>query len=216
MSSVITIGSSTYTLITLPPYPGMADISVTMEDAVANVGSPFVPSRNQTFAWPGADGWSLSFTLPKMNRWVASPWRGFMAELRGIGNVFQIGDPFCATPLGAAEGAPICNTTGTNNLTSATSLVTSGWTPNVFGQLLAGDYLQIGYKLHVVCEAVNSDAGGNATIAIWPSLRESPPNLTAINLIDTVGLFRLKDNARSWHGDFTGLLQLSVSATEVR
>jgi hypothetical protein len=217
MSSIITLPSgSTFTLVPIPQYPGLNQLSVTMEDAVANVGSPFVPGINQTQAWPGADAWSLSFTLPKMNRWVASPWRGFMAELRGISNVFQIGDPYCATPLGQADGAPVCATSGVNNLASATSLVTSGWTPLVFGQLLSGDYLQVGYRLHVVCEDVNSDASGNATIAIWPSLRESPPNLTVINLINCVGLFKLKDNSRSWHNDFSRLAQISFTAMEAR
>jgi hypothetical protein len=217
MSSIITLpNGNVYTLITIPSYPGVSDLSVTFDDTVANVASPYVPAFNQTQSWPGADNWSLSFTLPKMNRWTASPWRGFMAELRGISNVFQIGDPFGLTPLGAADGAPVCNTIGTNNLTSSTLLVTSGWTPNVFGQLLSGDYLQIGYRLHMVCENVNSDSSGNATISIWPSLRESPPNATAINLVNTVGLFKLAKNSRSWHGDFTRLLQVSISAVEVR
>jgi hypothetical protein len=132
-------------------------------------------------------------------------------------NVLQIGDPFAAAgPLGVAEGAPVCNTTGTNNLTSATQLYTSGWVPNVFGQLKAGDYLQIAYRLHECTEDVNSDAEGNATISIWPSLRESPPNLTAITLTGCVGLFRLAANTRAWHGDFTGLTQISFKLSEVR
>jgi hypothetical protein len=63
---------------------------------------------------------------------------------------------------------------------------------------------------------VNSDASGNATIAIWPSLRESPPNLTVINLINCVGLFKLKDNSRSWHNDFSRLAQISFTAMEAR
>ena len=86
----------------------------------------------------------------------------------------------------------------------------------MFGQLLSGDYLQIGYRLHMCCENVNSDSSGNATISIWPSLRESPPNATAINLVNTVGLFKLAKNSRSWHGDFTRLLQISINAVEVR
>jgi hypothetical protein len=217
MSSVITLPSGNeYTLIPLPACPGVSDLSVTFDDTVANVASPYVPSMNQSQSWPGGDNWSLSFTLPKMNRWTAAPWRGFMAELRGIANVFQIGDPFGATPLGVADGAPVCATSGAYNLTSSTLLTTSGWTSSVFGQLLAGDYLQIGYRLHQVCENVNSDSSGNATISIYPSLRESPPNATVINLVNCVGLFKLAKNQRTWHGDFTRLTQISLSAVEVR
>jgi hypothetical protein len=94
--------------------------------------------------------------------------------------------------------------------------VTTGWTPSITGQLLAGDYLQIGFHLHQVCEAVNSDSSGNATISIYPSLRDAPASLTAITLVNCVGLFRLKNNTRTWHSDFTGLTQLSFDATEVR
>jgi hypothetical protein len=217
MSATITLpNGNTYTLVTIPAYPGLAQVSFTHKDSVSSVGSPFVPSQNQTQAWAGADGWGLDFTLPKMNRWVAAPWKGFLAELRGILNVFQIGDPFGATPLGAADGAPVCATTGTNNLTMATGLVTGGWTPNVFGQLFPGDYIQLGYHLHEVCEPVNSDAEGNATIQIWPSLRESPANDTALVLTNTVGLFRLALNTRAWHSDFTQLTQMSFKCTEAR
>lgn len=217
MSTQITLpNGNTYTLVTIPTYPGLSQLSVTMEDSVANVGSPYVPGANQTQAWPGADCWSLALTLPKMNVQTAAPWRGCLAELRGIANVFQLGDPYATTPQGQATGAPVCSTTGTNNLTSATSLVTSGWAPSVWGQLLPGDYLQIGYRLHQVCEQVNSDASGNATISIWPSLRESPANNTTINLVNCVGLFRLADNKRTWHNDFARLAQISFNATEAR
>lgn len=215
MSSTITLPlGNVYTLIPLPAYPGLSQFSLTMIDAVAVVPSPYVPGQAQTQTWPGADGWAFNFTLPKMSRRTSAPWKGFMAELRGMQNVFQAPvDPACATPLGAALGTP---TTSGTNLTSATSLVTTGWTPSVTGQLLAGDYLQIGYHLHEVCETVNSDDSGNATISIYPSLRDAPANLTAITLVNCVGLFRLKANSRAWHADYTGLTQLSFDVTEVR
>jgi hypothetical protein len=217
MSSVITLpNGNVYTLIPLPAYPGLAQFSMTMLDSVSRNPSPFAPGTSQTQAWPGADNLAFEFTLPKMNRWVSARWKGFMAELRGMQNVFQIGDPSAATPLGVADGTPVCATSGVQNLTSAVQLFTSGWTPNVFGQLLAGDMLQLGYHLHYVCENVNSDAGGNATISIFPSLRDSPANLSAINLINPAGLFRLAQNSRAYHSDFTGLTQMSFKVEEAR
>jgi len=72
------------------------------------------------------------------------------------------------------------------------------------------------YHLHQVCEQVNSDSGGNATISIYPSLRDSPADLSVITLFNCVGLFRLKNNTRAWHSDFTQLTQLSFDAVEVR
>ena len=217
MSSTITLpNGNAYTLVSLPTAPGLAQFSLTMIDSVAVVPSPYVPGQNQTQVWPGADAWAFNFTLPKMNRITAAPWRGFMSELRGQQNVYQIGDPTGTAPLGEALGEPVCATSGTNNLTSATSLVTSGWTPSVLKQLMPGDYLQLGYHLHQVCEQVNSDSGGNATISIYPSLRDSPADLSVITLFNCVGLFRLKNNTRAWHSDFTQLTQLSFDAVEVR
>jgi hypothetical protein len=215
MSSTITLpNGNVYTLIPLPAYPGLSQFSLTMIDSVAVVPSPYVPGQAQTQTWPGADAWAFNFTLPKMNRMNASNWKGFMAELRGMANVFQINpDPASSTPLGKALGAPV--TSGTN-LTSATSLVTTGWTHSITGQLLPGDYIQIGYHLHEVCEQVNSDSSGNATISIYPSLRDVPANDTPILLFNCVGLFRLKNNSRAWHSDFTGLTQISFDVTEVR
>jgi hypothetical protein len=213
MTTITLPNGNQFNLIQLPTSPGLSQFSMTMIDSVAVVPSPYVPGQNQTQVWPGADAWAFNFTLPKMNRITAAPWRGFMAELRGMQNVFQIGDPAGANPLGVALGEPV--TSGTN-LTSATSLVTTGWTPSITGQLLAGDYLQTGFHLHQVCEQVNSDSSGNATIQIWPSLRDSPANLSAIVLFNCVGLFRLKANTRAWHSDFTQLVSLSFDAVEVR
>lgn len=216
MASTISLGLNTYNLIQMPAYPGLSSLDLTMEDSVAVSPSPFVPSQVQTQAWPGADSWSMTITTPKMAHAVAANWRGFIAELRGMENVFQIGDSFCTAPLGAVEGAPVAYSTGINNLTSGTTLDTEGWAPSVYGQLLPGDYIQIGYRLHQVCEPVNSDAAGKASIIIWPSLRETPPMGTPLILHDTVGLFRLASNTRTSHNDFSRLTSLSLKCMEVR
>lgn len=219
MSSTITLpNGSAFTFIQIPESPGVTDYSLTRKNSVAYVASPFVPGVNQTFSWPGAQCWALQFNLPKMRRFEAAPWEGFISELNGIANTFFFNLPGDrATAQGAADGAPVCATVaGTNNATSSFSLVTSGWTPNVFGQLLPGDYFNLGSRLYVVCEQVNSDSNGNATITIWPSLRESPAAGTVVNLINPGVLVRLASNDIGVHTDFTGLSQLSVSAIEVR
>jgi len=190
-----------------------------MTDAVAVVSSPYVPSQTQTQAWPGADAWSMTITLPKMNRAQAAPWQGLMAEMRGMSNVLQIGDPFGATPRGVVLGTPEVQSSAVDggcNGVGATTLQTCGWTPDVTGQLLAGDYLQVVNRLYLVCENVNSDAGGNAAIPIWPSLRETPAGGAPLVTKNTVGVFRLAQNARSWHKDFGGLMSLSLKLSEVR
>ncbi len=213
----ITVGSNTYNLVTIPAYPGVSDISLTMSDSVAVVQSPFVPSQVQTQTWPGADLWTVDFTLPKMSLQTAAPWRAFMAGLIGQQNVFQMGDPFGTVPQGVAHGSPVAVTTvDVTNLVNSYVLSTEGWEPSINNQLMAGDYIQVGYRLYVVTSNVNSDSSGNALVNLWPSLRDSVSNGTALTLTNTLGLFRLASNTRSWHGDFTKALQISLKAVEVR
>lgn len=214
MSATITLGTNTYTLVSMPTSPGLASIDMTLTDSVAVVSSPFVPGQTQTQAWPGADCWSMTITPPKMARAAAAQWRGFMAGLRGMENVLQIGDPWGATPLGAATGTPLCN--GTANLAMATTLATNGWTASVTGILKAGDYIQVGLRLYQVTQDVDSDSTGAATLSIWPSLREAPANGASIITSSAKGIFRLAQNARTWHNDFNRLMSLSLKLTEVR
>jgi hypothetical protein len=192
----------------------MSSVEVTMEDTVSILPSPYNPSQVQTQQWVGADFWSMTITLPRMSQQTAAPWRGFMAAAQGVLNVFQIGDPFGVLPQGVAHGAPTC--TGTNNAQGTNSLVTGGWAASVNNQLMAGDYIQIVNRLYQVTQNVNSDSSGNATIALWPSLREVPPNGTALILNNTKGIFRLGANTRTWHADSSRLVQMSFKLTEVR
>lgn len=212
--TTITIGTNTYNLIPFPPsYPGISEVEMAMSDTVATVVSPYVPSQIQTQSWPGADAWGMTLTTPKMSQQQAGPWRGFLAELRGVQNIFQFGDPFSTAPRGVATGTPVVAGT---NLVSATVLNSIGWTASVTGILLAGDYIQLGYHLHQVCEDTNSNGSGVAAIPIWPSLREVPTGGSALILNNTVGVWRLAQNQRSWHSDFTRLVTLSLKCTEVR
>ena len=82
----------------------------------------------------------------------------------------------------------------------------------------AGDYIQLGTgasaHLHKVLEDVNSDGSGNATLTIWPALRESPANNDAITVSNTVGLFRMTSNSMNWSVETMQLYGMSFSAVE--
>jgi hypothetical protein len=97
----------------------------------------------------------------------------------------------------------------------AIALVTRGWQPNVYGQLNPGDYIQVGLRLHQVTAQVNSDSSGNATISIWPSLRETPADGTALGFVNPVGVFRLSSNKRQWHASPATLTEIGFSCNEV-
>lgn len=213
--TTITIGTDSYNLVALPASPGFAAIEFEMSDAVSVVASPFT-GQQQTQAWPGADCWRAKLTLPPMKRRSVDggAWIAFLAGLRGMQNVFQLANPDALAPLGSALGVPV--TSGTNNA-MATSLTTSGWTASQFRLLVAGDHLQIGYRLHMVVDAaVDSDASGDATIDIWPSLREAPAAGTQIVLAKPMGLFRLASNQRGWQSSPRRALTMSFDVEEAR
>jgi hypothetical protein len=55
-------------------------------------------------------------------------------------------------------------------------------------------------RLHKVLIEAASDANGKATLDIWPRLRESPPDFSALILTDAKGTFRLRESA-GWNLD---------------
>lgn len=209
----ITVGSNNYNLVTIPASAKMAAISFVMSDTVAAVGSPFT-LQEQTQYWTGGDRWSGRLTLPPMKGPDAAPWKAFLAELHGIANVFQLGDPDGRAPAGSALGVPIV--TGTN-VAGGAQLATSGWTASQYRVLLPGDYLQVGYRLYMVVDSpVNSDFQGNATINLWPSLREVPAANAPLILAQPKGLFRLAKNDRGWSASPRRATTISFEFEEVR
>ena len=122
-----------------------------------------------------------------------------------------------AAPVGNPKGVPVVDTSvSSNNLPMTTVLHTRGWKASSYRLLLPNDYFQIGYRLHRVCEVVNSDASGNAELVIWPSLREQPADGTALVLNRPKGVFRLNANRRPVQASATRLTTLSFACTEVR
>jgi hypothetical protein len=219
--SSITVGSQTYTLVT--PANGLklttaaASISLSMSDNVASVVNPFT-QQTQTQTWAGGDLWLATVTLPPMSRKAAAPWLAFLAALRGSMNVFQLGYGAGygtgTSPLGTPLGTPVVSTAAN---AMATSISTSGWTASKTGLLLSGDLIQIGYRLHmVVDDTVDSDISGDATINIWPSVRESISANASIVTSNPVGLFRLADNKRTVNYSPAQATTLSFQAIEVR
>ena len=209
----ITVGSNSYGLVAMPSTPAPAAIEFEMSDTVASVVNPFT-QQQQTQYWGGGEMWRAKVTLPPMHGADAAPWKAFLAELGGMQQVLQLGDPDATAPLGSGAGMPVV--AGTNNA-MATTLTTSGWTASQNGVLLPGDYFQIGYRLYmVVGAAVNSDASGDATISLWPSLRESPAAGAALILKSAAGLFRLAANQRGWQASPRRATTISINVEEVR
>ena len=197
-----------------PPVSGAASVEFSFTDAVAIVSSPFT-GQTQAQAWIGADMWSGTVTLPPLSQQQADVWISALMQCRGMLNAVQVGDPMKAAPRGNPLGTPKCPASPVDTFGQPT-LTTIGWTPGKVGLLLPGDYLQVGFRLHRVLNIVNSDSSGNATINVWPSLREVPAASAPIILANPMGLFRLATNKRTWSSDSTRLSRLSFQLLEYR
>lgn len=205
--STITVGSNTYSLVSIPSTPSPADIELGMNDAVSESVSPFT-RQTQTQQWPGGDWWDAMITLPPLTRAQAWPWEAFLAECRGRANVFQLGDRRGATSLSGAAGTPVMSATAA---AMVQSLATSGWTTFP----APGDYLQINYRLYR-CANVALTGGSGANIEIFPSVREQLVGGTAITIANAKGLFRLAKNRRSIQSSLQRLTTISIACEEAR
>lgn len=214
--STITVGGNAVTLVSFPTSPGLRSFDIEADDSASTIISPYT-GQTQTMAWPGGDMLSGTCTLAPLEQDYADDWEAFLLQLRGMVNAFQMGNPLKATPRGTPLGTPLVDNSQTGaNAAMSQTLGTKGWQPSTNGLLLRGDYLQIGFRLHRVLDDVNSDASGNAAIAIWPSLREQPIDSSAVTTSNTKGLWRLATNKRKWSFDITRTTQLSFQFQEYR
>lgn len=205
---------STPTLLTLPAVACQANIIMTLTNAVAITQSEFT-FEQQAFKWPG-DLWTADFNIrPITNRADASEWIAFGVALEGNYGRFLMGDPSAKLPRGVASGSPQVD--GANQ--TGKSLDTKGWTPDVTGILLKGDYIQLGSgvssRLHILIDDVNSDSSGNATLSLGNALKYSPADSSAIVVNNPVGLFRSTSNSFSWSVDPGPVYRFGFSAVEV-
>jgi hypothetical protein len=213
--TVLTVNGQPVNCVALPTSPGLRTVEFSFADSVALTVNDFT-GITQAQQWLGADQLSGTMTLPPLTQCQADEWIAALMELRGMANAMLLGDPLKTSPRGNPLGAPAFPATITD-IAGNQTVETTGWTPGKFGLLLPGDYIQIGYRLHrVVGAPVNSDSSGNATIAIWPSLREPPIASQALITSNCVGLFRRASNKAGWSADYTRLSRASFQVQEYR
>ena len=172
-----------WNIVALPSTPGLRSVDWTMNDSVTPNTSPF--SRITTVQDWMADWWEGQASFPPMPRSQAAAIIAWLAELRGMGGVFYLGDPLGRIPQGMALGVPLVNGA---NASGAATLLTRGWSAGKFGLLQPGDYLQLGARLHLVLDRVDSDSSGHAAISIWPRIREAQADGSAIKVNKAQGL----------------------------
>jgi len=132
----------------------------------------------------GAQRWLIEATYPpNLRRDELAPIYAFAVKQRGQYEIFTLIPPaLWSTARGVATGTPKVNGASQTGRT----VNTKGWTPNISGILLAGDFLKFNghAKVYMVTENANSDGSGNASIIIEPALLTSPANDEVIIVAD--------------------------------
>ena len=194
------------------PGPAPAQMEFGAQTVAGKSVSPYTLSQ-ETFEWPG-NRWLASVRYARMTRAEGDALAAALVSLSALGT-FLLGPAGAGkTAKGVATGTPLVN----GAAQTGKSMVTDGWTASQAGILKAGDYLQVGSgstsRLYMNLTDVNSDAGGNATLDLWPRLRESPADNAAIVVSSPKGLFRLKTPLAKWEIDAAYTLGLSFEAEE--
>ena len=186
--------------LALPTSIGIAEITLSADNAVAISQSPFT-FQQQVIRHPG-QRWSASVSIPPVRRDLAEPWVAFLLALNGPVGTFLLGDPNAKAPRGSATSATITGAAG-----AASPTIT------MIGTLLAGDYIQVGTGVTATLHKVLQDRTGTGTIEIWPALRSTVTGAT-VTLTDTVGRFRLSGNQQSFSINNASIYGISFDCVE--
>jgi hypothetical protein len=174
--------------------------------------SPFTGAV-QTQVWP-LQTWRVNVRLLPMRDAEARAWIAWLTSLNGREGTFLLGDKLRAQPQGVATGTPLVKGAAQTGAT----LLTDGWTSAITGILKAGDYIQLGSaasaRLHMVLADVTSDGSGNATLDLWPALRESPADNAPITVRNTVGVFHMAENRNGWPAEPGAIHRMAFTAQE--
>lgn len=202
---------TTYPL-TFPTTVSPNAIRITPSNAIGQSESPFNYSE-KVYDW-GGERWLIDASLPPMRRAVAEEYIAFFTALKGRYGTFLMRIPAHRAAQGAVSGTPLV---AGESQTGAT-LDIDGLALSTTAIVKAGDFFNLGTgsstRLHKSLTTVNSDGSGAATLSIWPALRESPTDNSAVTFADCVGHFTLTGDV-SYDVDVNKFYNISFSAVEV-
>jgi len=174
--------------LTLPSSPGFKSFKWVTDNRVGLSESIFT-GQQEAQVW-GGQVLAGEFARPPMNRAQADEWETTIMELRGSFGTFYLGDPHRETPRGTVSGAPVV--AGANQ--TGNTLIIDGLTPGTTF-LERGDWIQVGstttQRIYRLLSQATADSAGEASLSIWPQLRESPADGASVVTSSCKGVFRL-------------------------
>ena len=197
--------------LTLPTATGIQTQRFALTRIVGVSQSPF--TRQEQVIQHQGEYWSATVQLPPMLKNNASQWLSFLLKLRGRRGTFKLGDQDRKTIQGNTTGTVLVNGgSQTGNQIDVDGLGTS-----VTDAFKAGDYIQINSYLYMITDDVNSNASGEATLNIEPSLRtglETVNDNDSVIYTNTTTLMRLDSNEVAWDTDQVSKYGISFSCSE--
>jgi len=179
---------------------------------VAYTESPFTYGQQEA-KYQGSV-WQTTVTLPPMNRADAGAWQSFFMQLNGRFGTFLLGDPDAKTIQGGAT--TVISVNGDHSVGAYDVVVDGANTSTVIFK--KGDYVQFGSgassKLHMIVADITSDASGNATLQIEPSLKTALTDDDVITYSNTKAVMRMDANELGWNANNVSLYGISFSCTE--
>ena len=170
---------------------------------VAYTESPF--TYGQQVAKYQGSVWQTTVTLPPMNRADAGAWQSFFMQLNGMFGTFLLGDPDAKTIQGGAN--TVISVNGDHSVGADDVVVDGANTSTVIFK--KGDYVQFGSgassKLHMIVADITSDASGNATLQIEPSLKTALTDDDVVTYSDTKAVMRMDANELGWNANNVSL-----------
>ncbi len=212
--------SPTVMAITYPLTPpaiagiGPQDFSMTEQNVVGETESPFTLSQQEQ-QWPGQQ-LQIEMNLPPLVMAQAEQWIAFLGSLFGKFGTFLMGDYLRPTPQGAMTGSPVVSGSNPNG---QNFLNVRGAAIGVANWAIAGDYIQITapggpQRIYKILQNAASDGAGNVVLDIFPNIRESLSDGTAIITANCKGTFRLQTNSVMWKVDRNKIYTISFKAKE--
>lgn len=198
---------------TTQPFPadiGQTDVTLRAVNVVGEQRGPFSGLR-EIQVFPGAH-WEIEVAFLPAERPEAQRLEAFLLSLRGKAGRFRMADPYRSLPLGSNLGTPVIRVAPA---AGDEEIETEGWTPNEDGLLKAGDFIEIASRLHQVLRDVDSDADGEAAIAIWPPARAAYAVAAPVITENARGVFALDSNALEFTRNVSGLNGAILRAVEV-
>jgi hypothetical protein len=198
------------TVQNFPADIGQTDVTLRAVNIVGEQRGPFNAKR-EIQVFPGAH-WEIEVAFLPVLRAEAQRLEAFLLSLRGKAGTFRLADPYRSLPLGSNLGTPLVRVA---TVAGDEAVLTKGWTINQVDALKAGDFIEIGTRLHMVLQDADADASGNATVNVWPPIRQVHAVNAPLITRNARGVFALDANAVEFTRGVNGYNGAILRAVEV-